>query len=69
MNKQWPACPDEPNRPSSNGLSVAEALEFYRGWAAARKGDPYDVGEGSLWIEGFLTYSWLRGIPGRHRLQ
>lgn len=65
MQKPIP-CP-EPNPPSNNGLNMAEATELCRGWAAARKGDPYDVSEGSMWVEGFLTYEVLHGIPGRHR--
>lgn len=56
-------CQNQPGPPSDDGLTAFEALEFHRGWAAARHGDPFDKWEGPRWIEGWITYQWLKGQP------
>ena len=49
----------------NEGLTASEALEFHRGWTAAVKGEPRDVGQGSMWMDGFLTYHLMADGPGR----
>lgn len=51
----------------ANGLSVDEALAFHEGWAAARKGEPFDVGRGRMWVDGWISYGWAKGAPSGAR--
>ena len=51
----------------TNGLSVDEALDFHAGWAAARKGEPLDIGLGSMWTDGWISYGWAKGAPSGAR--
>ena len=48
---------------SPNGMSIEEALAFHRGWDAARKGQPREMGMGHDWLKGWLTYQWLKDQP------
>lgn len=61
------SCLRQPSPPSDAGLTAHETLEFHRGWAAARGADPFDKSESDRWIEGWITYHWLRGLPTSHR--
>jgi hypothetical protein len=50
-----------------NGLTIEQALDFHAGWAAARLGEPLDIGRGSMWIDGWISYGWAKGAPSGAR--
>jgi hypothetical protein len=55
------------DRTANPGMTIGEALDFHAGWAAARAGEPLDVGRGSMWVEGWICYGWAKGAPSGAR--
>lgn len=55
-------CQEETTSP---GLSLSEALAFNQGWIAAKRGDPFAVQNGQMWVSGYIQFHWLRDDGGR----
>lgn len=47
----------------SDGLTVERALSYHEGWAAARKGERFEMGRGSMWSDGWITWHLLKDHP------
>ena len=65
--QQKPTTNTQPAANASDGLTIDQALAFHEGWAAARKGEPLDMGMGGMWVDGWISYGWAKGAPSGAR--
>lgn len=48
---------------TQDGLTVEQALSYHEGWVAARKGERFEMGRGSMWSDGWITFHLLKDHP------